>query len=422
MRLLISMALRHLLARKRQSLVSLLGIILGVGFFLTISSLMQGSERDFIRRLIDNAPHITVSDDFRNPRLQPVVAAYPDAVIELRGSRPQTETRGIRGFDRTLDMLRRIPGVAASPALTGQVLVSFAGRDVAVTLNGMIPADIIAVTTIADHMTEGRIEDLDTNPNGIIIGGELARKMSLRRGRTITLAAPNGQVRAFKNGQVRAFKIVGIFRTGRAGYDETQTFVSLKRAQALLDRADRANNVIIKLHDPYDARRFAAELESRIGYKSMSWQESSEDLMSTLAVRNIIMYTVVSAVLVVAAFGIYNVISTVVMEKQRDIAILKSMGFHAADVKRIFLIQGVLLGIAGNMAGLPLGMAMMAALMQVRIQPPGSLEPISMPLDWSWPQFALAAAFALLASIFAALLPARKAAHVEPVDILRGTA
>ncbi|HCS23042.1 MAG TPA: ABC transporter permease, partial [Rhodospirillaceae bacterium] len=263
-------------------------------------------------------------------------------------------------------------------------------------------------------MTEGRIEDLDANPGGIIIGGELARKMSLRKGRSITLAAPNGQV--------RSFKIVGIFRTGRAGYDETQVFMTLKRAQALLDRANRANSIIIKLDDPYDARRFAEDLESRIGYKCVSWQEASEDLLGTLVVRNVIMYTVVSAVLIVAAFGIYNVISTVVMEKQRDIAILKSMGFHASDVKKIFVVQGFLLGIAGNMAGLPLGMGMMAALMQVKIQPPGSLEPIAMPLDWSWPQFAIAGSFALLASVFAALLPARKAADVQPVDILRGTA
>ena len=144
--------------------------------------------------------------------------------------------------------------------------------------------------------------------------------------------------------------------------------------------------------------------------------------MSTLAIRNIIMYTVVSAVLIVAAFGIYNVISTVVMEKQRDIAILKSMGFHAADIKKIFVIQGVLLGIAGNMAGLPLGMGLMLTLMQIRFKPPGSLEEISMPIDWSWPQFAVAASFAMIASIVAALLPARKAAHVQPVDILRGTA
>lgn len=414
MRLLLSMAMRHLMVRKRQSIVSLLGIILGVAFFLSIASLMQGSERDFIRRLVDNAPHITVSDDFRNPRAQPVFTAYPQAMVELRGSRPLTETRGIRGFEQILSLLSKEKGVDASPALTGQALISFAGRDVAVTLNGMVPSDITRVTTIAQYMIEGRIEDLDANPGGIIIGGELARKMSLRKGRTITMAAPNGQV--------RSFKIVGIFRTGRAAYDETQVFMTLKRAQALLDRANRANSIIIKLDDPYDARNFAEKLESRIGYKCVSWQESSEDLLGTLVVRNVIMYTVVSAVLIVAAFGIYNVISTVVMEKQRDIAILKSMGFHAADIKKIFVVQGFLLGIAGNMAGLPLGMGMMAALMQVKIQPPGSLEPISMPLDWSWPQFAIAGTFALTASVFAALLPARKAADVQPVDILRGTA
>ena len=96
--------------------------------------------------------------------------------------------------------------------------------------------------------------------------------------RTITLAAPNGQV--------RSFKIVGIFRTGRAGYDETQTFITLKRAQALLGRTDRANSIIIKLDDPYDARRVAADLEARIGYKALSWQEASEDLLGTLVVRS----------------------------------------------------------------------------------------------------------------------------------------
>ena len=142
--------------------------------------------------------------------------------------------------------------------------------------------------------------------------------------------------------------------------------------------------------------------------------------MKTLAIRNTIMYTVVSAVLLVAAFGIYNVISTVVMEKHRDIAILKSMGFYAADVQKIFLIQGVLLGIAGSMAGLPLGMAFMAGLMQIRFKPPGATETINMPIDWSVPQFLIATAFAMVAAILAAFLPARKGAKVQPVDILRG--
>ncbi len=414
MRLLVSIATKHLLARKRQSIVSLLGIILGVAFFLAISSLMQGSEADFLRRLVDNSPHISVSDEFRTPRKQPVFTAYPDAVVEIERVKPIIETRGIRAFQQVIDNLRStIPGIKISAVLVQQALVSSAGKNYGVNLNGMIPEEIRGITTIEQYMVQGTIDDLIANPDGIIIGSELARKLSLYMGDNITISA--------NNGQVRVFKIVGMFRTGRASYDESQAFVGLKRVQSLTDRANRANSMIIKLEDPYKARDVAAQIEKMIGYKAVSWQEASEDILNTLMIRNIIMYTVVSAVLVVAAFGIYNVISTVVMEKQRDIAILKSMGFHASDIKRIFIIQGVVLGIAGCFVGLPLGMILMRLLMTIKLKPPGSSELVQMPIDWSFPQFAIAATFAISAAVIAALLPARKASSVQPVDILRGS-
>src|SRR5690606_17464157 len=145
----------------------------------------------------------------------------------------------------------------------------------------------------------------------------------------------------------------------RQGYDTSQAFISIKRVQSLMNRPNRINNIIIKIPDPYLASEIARDLEKQFLYKSISWQETSEDLMGTLKIRNIIMYSVVSAVLIVAAFGIYNVISTVVMEKYKDIAILKSMGFYAADIKKIFLIQGVLLGLVGSLIGLPLGVLFM---------------------------------------------------------------
>lgn len=414
MKLLIAIATRHLLARKRQSIVSLLGIILGVAFFLAISSLMQGSEIDFIHRLVDNSPHINISDEFREPRDQPILMKYRGGAVEIRHVKPITETRGIRGFQQILESLRiLIPGILVSPVLAEQALVSNAGKNYGITLNGMIPAEVRGITTIEKYMVSGGVDDLIANPDGIIIGSELAKKLSLTMSNNITVTSTNGQV--------RVFKIIGIFRTGRANYDESQAFVDLKRVQALMNRPNRANNIIVKLPDPYRAREVALDIENRIGYKAVSWQEASEDILSTLVIRNIIMYTVVSAVLVVAAFGIYNVISTVVLEKQRDIAILKSMGFHAADIKHIFIIQGIVLGIVGCIIGLPLGSVLMSALMQVTFKPPGSSEAIQMPIDWSWPQFAIASLFALTASVIAALLPARKAAIVQPVDILRGS-
>lgn len=411
MHLLSGIALRHLLARKRQSIVSLLGIVIGVAFFLAISAMMQGSQRDFIGRLVDNAPHITVSDTYRNPAKQPLNILHRHGAIDIRNVKPQTETRGIRGYRQALDYIRTMPGLRASAVLTGQALLSFAGRDVNIVLNGMIPDEMTALTTIDEHMVEGTIDDLIANRNGIIVGAELMRKLSLDRGDNITLVAATGQV--------RTFKIVGVFRIGRADYDETQAFTDLKRVQALMNRPDRANSIIIKLDDAATAQTVAHKIESRIGYKTLSWQESNEDILNALVIRNIIMYSVVSAVLVVAAFGIYNIISTVVIEKHRDIAVLKSIGFRARDIRQIFIIQGFLLGLAGIAAGLPLGALLMVALSQITFRPPG-MDPLHMPMDWSLPQFLIAAAFALAAALLAAFLPARKGAAVLPVDILRG--
>ena len=135
-------ALKHLLARRRQSLVSTLGIVLGVAFFLAVASLMQGSESDFIRRLVDSSPHITISDEFRKPHAQPAEIVFAGGAVAIRSAKPETETRGIRGYERVLETLRREPGVLASPVLTGQAIVTIAGKDIGVTLNGMIPSEV----------------------------------------------------------------------------------------------------------------------------------------------------------------------------------------------------------------------------------------------------------------------------------------
>lgn len=412
MNIFVKIAIRHIWARKRQSLVSLLGIIIGVAFFLAISSLMQGSQNDFIEKLVNNSPHITIEEDYRDNKIQPVEKLYGQSAIELRSLQPETETRGIRGYKQIVSYLTSMEGVRASAVLSGQAIITYAGKTNNMTLNGMIPRDMIGLTTLEDNMVEGSIEDLITNRNGIIVGAELTRRLKLSLGDNVTLTAPTGQV--------RTFKIVGIFRTGRAGYDRFQAFTDIKRVQAMMDKSNRANSIIIKLDDPNKALTLSKEIEARIGYKSVSWQEDSEDLMNTLAIRNIIMYTVVSAVLLVAAFGIYNIIFTIIMEKQKDIAILKSMGFNARDIKYIFLTQGFVLGAAGTAAGIPLGCAFMFGLSQIKFKPPGGSEVVNMPIDWGVGQFVIAALFAFSAAVIASYLPAKKGASLMPVDILRG--
>lgn len=414
MNLYVDIALSHLRSRRRQTIVSLLGVVLGVGFFLAVSSLMRGSEQDLVRRLVDTAPHITVYDEFRDARPQPARTLYPKGAVAIRGVKPRAERRGIRQYKQKLATIDAIEGAQAAPVLVGQAIFSFAGRDEAVTLSGIVPARMKGVSRIEEDIVAGRLDAVDGNPNGIIIGEALARKLSLSMNDTVSVVSPVGNV--------RTMKIVGLFRTGNASYDESQTFAQLARVQSLMNRPNVANMIIVRLPDAFPAREVAAYIERSTGYKSVSWQEASKDLLDALVVRNVIMYTVVGAILLVACFGIYNVISTVVIEKTRDIAILKSMGFHARDIRLIFTIEGALIGLAGSALGVALGSAMMRGIEQIEIRTPATVDPVRLPIYWGADQFALAVAFALGSAIVAAWLPARKGGRVQPVDILRGAA
>ena len=414
MRIQLQVALTHLTGRKRQTLVSLIGAVLGVGFFLAVSSLMRGSEKDFIKRLIDNSPHITVYDEYRSARIQPAELRWPGGAVRISNVKPPTETRGIRGYRAKLKFVESLPGVRVSPVLVGPAVFVFAGREQSVTLSGIVPDQMKTVSTIQEKMIEGSLDALAGNPNGIIIGKGLAQKFNLGLGRNVSVVASKGVG--------RPMKVVGIFRTGNAAYDENQTFTLLKRAQVMLDRSNRINRFVIQLDDPYAARDLAGRIEEAVGYKAVSWIEASEDILSVLIVRNIIMYSVVSAILIVASFGIYNTLSTIVMEKTRDIAILKSMGFHTRDVRLIFLYEGLIIGVIGSVFGLALGAGFMRMLSAVQIRPPGVSDKVSMPVWWGPEQFALATAFAMISCILAAYLPARRAGRVHPVEILRGAA
>ena len=414
MNLHLDIAFSHLRSRRRQTIVSLLGVVLGVAFFLAVSALMRGSERDLIARLVDTAPHITVYDEYREARPQPARLMWPEGAVAIRGVKPKAERRGIRQYRQKLEVIDAIRGTQAAPVLVSQAIFSFAGRDEAVTLSGIEPARMKNVSQIDEDIVAGSLDAVDVNPSGIIIGRALARKLSLEMGDTVSVVSPAGNV--------RAMKIVGLFETGNASYDEGQTFAQLTRVQALMNRPNVANLIVIRMADAYAARTAAAFIERAIGYKSVSWQEASKDLLDALVIRNIIMYTVVGAILLVACFGIYNVISTVVLEKTRDIAILKSMGFHARDIRLVFVIEGAVIGIGGSLLGMAMGSGMMRAIEQVEIKPPGSTEAINLPIYWGVDQFALAAAFAILSAVIAAWLPARKGGRVHPVDILRGAA
>jgi lipoprotein-releasing system permease protein len=195
----LGIALTHLIHRKRSTLVSLIGIVLGVAFFLAVSSLMRGSEYDFIKRLVDNSPHITVSDEYRNPASQPAVSRWPDGAVEVRRVKPLNEVRGIRGHAQKLVFIESLPGLRAAPTLVSSVVLTFAGRTQGVTLTGAIPAKMKQVSTIEEKLIDGSLDTLAANSNGIIIGVGLAKKFGLSMGSVLNVASATGEVRALKS-------------------------------------------------------------------------------------------------------------------------------------------------------------------------------------------------------------------------------
>ncbi len=372
---------------------------------------MQGTQDDFLKTLVDSMPHIEVTDETRAPRRQPAEDVF--ATTRFFGLRPHEDTRGILNPTAALSMLRAwVPGHVA-PTLSSQGVIRYAGHDAAVSVIGVDPAAEPGVSTIIDDFTAGNFRGLVSGGNNIIIGDVLAEKLGASLGTTVTVVSSAGIS--------RGFKIVGLFHTRVKQRDEGETYVLLKNAQILAARANAVNRIRIRLDDPYAARGIAYTVEAQLGYKAVSWQEANQSILEALIVRNVIMYTVVAAILLVAGFGIFNIVSTIIHEKARDIAILKSLGFPEGDMRRLFLLEGVAIGLVGSLVGWAVGFALSYALGSVRFEVPDS-DMTHLPLAWDVWHYVIAAGFALGAAGVAGYLPARRAARMNPVDIIRGAA
>jgi lipoprotein-releasing system permease protein len=245
-----------------------------------------------------------------------------------------------------------------------------------------------------------------------VVGEALAERLGAEFGDQITLTAASGLS--------RAFRVVGTFDTGVTQQDEGQVFVNLKSARVLADRPNALNDIRLRLDDPEAAPLVAARAEALLGYKAVSWQEANARIFESFTIRNVIMYTVVGAILVVAGFGIFNIVSIITHEKARDIAILKSLGFTGRDVTRLFVMEGLFMGAFGALLGAALGFALTRALGMVKFEFDGSSDITHLPVVYDPLHYAVAAGVALAAAGIAGWLPARRAARLNPVDIIRG--
>ncbi len=409
MNLIFDIALTHVRARVRQTGFAVAGVATGVGFSIMMASLMQGSQDDFTRRLVNTLPNITVSDERRLPPPQPADAVYASA--EIHGLTPEARRRGIKNPLATMAALEAwLPGAVGS-SVKVPAIIRYANHDIATSVIGIDPRHEGEVSDLPNQMRNAKITALYRATNAIVIGDRLSEKIGARIGANITLQTSEG---ARINAQV-----VGFFHSGVRQIDDTTAYVLTKTGQILARQTGLINELRVRLRDPMSSREIASRIERDTGYKSVSWQESNEDLISTFIIRNIIMYTVVGAILLVASFGTYNIISTITHEKARDIAIMKSLGLSEFTVRSIFVIEALIIGMVGALAGFVLGYLLCIALGSIRITNP-FIDSDRLPLAYTYVHYLLAGVVALVSSVAAGYQPARKAARMHPVEIIRG--
>jgi lipoprotein-releasing system permease protein len=413
MPLTLTIALAHLRGRKRQTLVSVLGVMLGVATYIAIAGMMQGFHTYFLRQLVETNPHVLITDEVRLPGLQPLQLLYPDGAVAVRRVLPRDPVRGIGDAGSLIAALDAMPGVMAAPMLDGQLILRRSGRDYAVNAQGVDPQRQGRVTSLAQDMVAGSLGALAAEPNGVVLGKSLADKMGVDVGDTVIAAASGGQE--------ASLRVMGLFRTGLEQQDLGRVYVNLFKQQSLLGRPRVVNQIGIRLADIVRSIPFAARVESRWGYKSAPWEETYSRFLDVLALQNWIIYSTLGAILVVAGFGIFNIISTVVLEKARDIAIMRSIGVPGRRVVRIFVVEGMLVGVLGMVAGWGVGRLLSLGMSQ--IPAPGAADPTQTLIIAQTPLiYGSASGLALAAAVFAAWLPARRAARLDPLDVIRGAA
>jgi lipoprotein-releasing system permease protein len=409
MKLVLTIAWTHVRRRARQTLVAIAGVMTGVGFSIMMAAIMEGSQDDFIRTLVDALPHISVTDEIREPNKQPANIIYQAA--EFHGLTPEVRRPGIKNPMATIASLQSwVPG-ALTPSVQSKAVLRFAGRDLTISVVGIDPRTEAGVSNLVRHMRQGTLASLYRASNAILLGDRLARKIGARVNSNITLVSAGG---ATMNATV-----VGTFHSGFRTTDETTGYVLLKAAQILEKQTGIVNEIRVRTRDPMEARMISERIGEQTGYKSISWQEAQEDLLSAITIRNVLMYTIVGAILLVASFGTYNIISTITHEKTRDIAILKSLGFRDRTIRSIFIIEAVLIGLVGAMLGWILGYLLTRGLASLEFSNPFS-DNNHLPVLYSTKHYLLATGVALVSSLVAGYFPARAAARLHPVDIIRG--
>lgn len=402
----LQIALRYLVARRKQALLSLisvistLGVAVGVAALIIAISLMTGLQGEVRDRLLGAAAHIYVS------KITP---------------------EGIQDVAAEIARLKTTPHViGAAPAIIAKGLIQ-TSADQFVTIVGIDPARFAEVNDVGRSMRRGRLEDLartsPDGPDGILIGQALAKELGATVGDSVKVVSTEGTMTPFGlQLRTRMLKVVGIYQLGLFEVDSGYGFVTLEVAKRLTGK-DRVDHIELRVDDIYAAPRVAADINNRFGrtYLAQDWSTLNASLFSAFWLEKVAISITIGLIMAVAALNIIASLVLLVMEKSRDIAILKTMGASARSIMVIFMLQGVLIGVAGTFAGAVLGRGAAYVLDRYQlIQIPTDVYQVNhLPFRIATDDFVLVLVSALGICFLATIYPSRQASRLDPAEALR---
>ncbi len=415
MRFELFVALRYLRAKRRQAVVgvitviSVLGVTAGVASLIIALAITNGMRRDLQERLLGSTAH-----------------------VELM----RVAADGIRDWRPLLARLQQLPGVrAAAPGLYGQVLISRGARSGGALVEGIVPADQSRVGDLLQRIVAGSAAELEPGPAAelesrpaaippIVIGKDLAETLGASVGDSVLVTSPQGELTPL--GLVpryQRFRVIGIFASGFYQYDSSYGFLRLTDAQRLFSEPDLISVISFKLDDLYRAPDLAREIAAAAGkgFETTNWMEQNRELFRALKLEQVVTFVVLALIVCVAALNILIALTMLVMEKTRDIAVLMSFGVRSGQIRRIFMLQGLLISLAGTALGLVLGYGLSWAGGHYRFI---HLDAAVYSLDYlpfapRWTDGVLVAAVSLSLSLLATLYPSGSAARILPAEALR---
>ena len=407
--------LRYLKAKRKQTFISIItvisiaGVMVGVMALIVVLSVMSGFEKTLKEKIIGTQAHLVLQ---------------------------RTVQDGIENYDEVTKKVEEVKGVvSAAPFIISQVMLSTDTNVSGVVVKGIDPIREGNVTELLVYLTTGRLQDLQTtqdNLSGIILGIELAKHLGVSARDTLQMISPLGTMTPMgMMPKMKRFRVVGIFRSGHFEFDNTLAFVSIESAQKFFNLDSRVTGIEIKTDNIYRVKEIGREIRQKLGFPfwTRDWMEMNRNLFSALRLEKIAMFIILALIVLVAAFNIISTLIMVVMEKNHDIAILKAMGAPSKGILRIFIIEGLVIGVVGTILGTISGLVLAFNLETVT----GFVENLfgfkilssdvyyidKLPSQVNPLDITLIVVTTILISLLATLYPAWRASKLDPAETLR---